>query len=90
MEKKYCCDKFKGLATGRKDYGLNIRIVKLSQSFVERGQLTFDRSFMITEGYSGGINECKKVLAIEYCPFCGTRLNKFYKSDDYVQEVVSL
>lgn len=90
VEKKYCCDKFKVLNTGPKEYGLNIRIVKLSQSFVERGQLSINRSFMITEGYGGKITECKKAFAIEYCPFCATRLDRFYKSDDYVQEIVNL
>ncbi len=69
--------------------GLNIRIVGLSKTFQERGQLNIDRSFMITEGYSGEIEDCPKRIVITFCPFCGTNLRAFYKSMDYIQEVMN-
>lgn len=87
---KYCCDKFRFLNSGVKNMGLNIRIVKLSKEFIERGNLDFDKSFLITEGYSNTIDECSQKIAINFCPFCGSNLKKFYKSDDYIQEIIKL
>lgn len=69
--------------------GLNIRIVKFSQEFVERGELKRDKGFYITEGYEGKLFDCVKMVAINYCPFCGSDLESQYKSDEYVQELIA-
>jgi hypothetical protein len=87
---KFCCDQFKIFYSGPNEFGLNIRIVKLSDAFVKRGQLNFNKSFLITEGYTNTINDCKKTMTIQFCPFCGRELKKFYGSNDYVQEIIDL
>jgi hypothetical protein len=87
--KKFCCEKFRFHYSGDKGMGLNIRIIKLSKEFIQRGQLKIDKSYFITEGYSGDIFECQKKIAIKYCPFCGTNLETMYNSDDYVQEIAN-
>jgi len=28
------------------------------------------------------------MFVMNYCPFCGQKLSDFYKSDDYVQEII--
>ena len=87
---KFCCDKFRFFYSGEKTMGLNIRIVKMSKDFVSRTGLNFDKNYFITEGYSNAIEECKKKIAIDFCPFCGSDLKRIYRSDDYVQEVVKI
>jgi hypothetical protein len=69
--------------------GLNVRIVGFSKAFQERAQLNIDRNFIITEGYSGKIEDCAKKIIINFCPFCGTELRVFYKEVSYIQEVMS-
>jgi hypothetical protein len=55
MMEKFCCDTFHILYSRDKVMGLNIRIIKLSKEFIQRGQLSIDKSYFITEGYSGDI-----------------------------------
>lgn len=86
--KRFCCKKFQFFYSGEKALGLNIRVIKLSKEFIQRGQLDFDRNFLITEGYLGKVNDCKKVMVIKYCPFCGKELIKLYSDEEYVQEVM--
>jgi hypothetical protein len=87
---KFCCDKFMVLYQMEKQFGLNIRIIKLSDQFVARGDLNFNKSFLVTEGYPGSIVECKKTMTLNFCPFCGVQLNKYYKDDRYAQEIVTI
>jgi hypothetical protein len=87
---EFCCDKFKFFYLGNKSSGLNIRIVQLSKEFIERAGLTFDKSYFITEGYDGLIEDCKKKISINYCPFCGRELRKKYFKDEYVQEIMKI
>jgi hypothetical protein len=87
--KKFCCAKFQFFYSGDKSMGLNIRIVKLGDDFIARGQLDFDKSFMITEGYSGAIDQGTKKMIIQFCPFCGNELKRYYKNDEYVQETIN-
>lgn len=68
--------------------GLNIRVVKLSNAFVKRGQLKSDKSFLITEGYPDTIEECKKKIVIHFCPFCGERLMDWYHDEVYVTDTM--
>lgn len=85
---KYCCDKFRFLYSGEKTMGLNVRIVGFSKTFKERAQLKIDRNFIITEGYSGKIEDCPKKMVINFCPFCATDLRSFYKDVSYIQEIM--
>lgn len=68
--------------------GLNVRIVGFSKTFKERAQLNIDRNFIVTEGYSGNIDDCPKKMVIYFCPFCGTDLRNFYKDVSYIQEII--
>lgn len=85
---KFCCDKFQFLYSGEKSMGLNIRVIQFSKGFMERAQLEFDKSYLITEGYNDSILDCKKKVAIEFCPFCGSNLRSIYANKDFVQETV--
>lgn len=87
MIKRFCCSKFQFHYLGDKQMGLNIRIVKLSKEFMERGQLKFNKNYLITEGYSENILECKSMV-IQFCPFCGTELKSIYGDDEYTQETI--
>ena len=88
MKNKYCCDKFSFINSGEKNFGINIRIIKLSKEFIERGQLDNKMIFLLTDGYEK-IDECKR-LVINYCPFCGTKLDTFYFDEIYIQEEIDL
>jgi hypothetical protein len=70
--------------------GINIRIVKFSNEFIQRGRLKFNKGYFMTEGYSNDLFDGHKIIAIKYCPFCGTDLKVMYNSDDYVQETINL
>ena len=70
MSKKYCCESFQWRIDAPSHMGLNIRVVQ---------KPTKSLSFFITEGYL--INSKKiKQFRIEFCPFCGKNLNKFYRN----------
>lgn len=89
--KKICCNKFEFFYSADKTWGLNIRVIKLSDKFKERGDIKIDKAFFITEGYEGEICGKEKSVAINYCPFCGTKLQKFYgKDDSYVHEIMDI
>jgi len=80
---KYCCERFKSAHNMPSYYGMNIRIVKyLPEELVDKKNLY---RYYITRGY----DETEKQIAsfnVAYCPFCGTSLFKYYKSDEYVNE----
>jgi hypothetical protein len=87
---EFCCKKFQFYYTGEKTMGLNIRIAKLDKEFIKRSNLDFDKSYFITEGYTGSIDECKKKIVINFCPFCGKELKRIYYKDEYVQEIITV
>lgn len=89
--KKFCCNSFHFFYSSEKNYGLNIRTIKLTPAYIEKAQLKDSLVFYITEGYSTNIEDCEKKTVIFYCPFCGKNLQKQYgKNDDYVQEVIDI
>lgn len=48
-----------------------------------------DKGFVITSGYTISVNDRETSrMIINYCPFCDQKLSDFYKSDDYVQEII--
>ena len=84
--KKYCCDSFRFYCEIDKNMGLNFRIIKLSQDFVDRGYFGNNKyRYIITDGYQN-FNTSVKKLVIEFCPFCGKELKKNYCSDEFVNE----
>lgn len=70
--------------------GLNVRVIRLSKALVRNGKLSSNKSVMLTEGYSGNIDDCQKRIVIQFCPFCGTNLKYIKKNDLYIQEDMEL
>jgi hypothetical protein len=92
-EKKYCCEKFSFFNRPENDMALNIRIVKYIGDFRDKmlmlNSKANDKGFVITSGYKKSINDAGTMrMVISTCPFCAQKLSDFYKSDDYVQEII--
>ncbi|UPK67194.1 hypothetical protein [Chitinophaga filiformis] len=86
MEKKFCCEKFRFRYEGNSEMGLNFRIIKLSQNFLDRGYWGDNvYRYYITEGYHV-FDDKIKAIVMEFCPFCGKKLKSIYKSDEYINE----
>ncbi len=92
--KKTCCNKFKHLLEGESSFGLNIRVIKSSNSFINESKkrgFSFQKkdskyNFILTEGYNGKLDNQGQSTFINFCPFCGINLKKFYKNDIYINE----
>ena len=89
----FCCEYFKILTKAEKTYGLNIRIIKLSDRYIENSKkrdiLIGENelfNFIITESYSGILGNKKQSLFINYCPFCGKKLKEYYSMDKFINE----
>ena len=93
MSKKFCCEKLSFFGRPENNMALNFRIIKSAGIIREKLLLlnpkANDKSYVITSGYKNSIHdEGTMRMVIDYCPFCGQKLSDFYKSDDYVQEVI--
>lgn len=91
--KKFCCENFRFYNSGDNIMGPNFRIVKYIGKFRENMLLlnpnANEKGFISTSGYNKSVNEIEaKMFVMNYCPFCGQKLSDFYKSDDYVQEII--
>ncbi len=86
--KEYCCEKFCVLNGSEKNFGLNIRVVKIPEMVFNTMNMQFNKVVFITEGYFDEIDTCNKKVMIEFCPFCGSSLNYLKFDDSYVQENV--
>lgn len=84
---KFCCDKFQFFYSGETQTGLNIRVVKpkFDKTLYSKLFKSDDLSFFITEGYVKN-DSPNKLMVIQYCPFCGGNLKRFYKDDKYINE----
>ncbi len=70
-----------------REYGLNFRVIKLSDKFIKRGEIKGSPfRFLITGGYSE-MNENTMKMFIDYCPHCGRELSARYNSDEYINEI---
>ena len=81
---KYCCEKFEINHGFPNTTAPNIRMVKfepIPKAGVEKSHC----SFFITMGYDK-FSIRLPTMMINFCPFCGTNLKKFYTSEDYVNE----
>ncbi len=88
-----CCSKMEGLYKAQSSYGINFRVIKNSTRFIEESkkrEVFIDSNeyrYVLTDGYSGKLSsEETKILFIEYCPFCGKKLEKVFKSDTQINE----
>jgi hypothetical protein len=72
--------------------GLNVRIIKISDEFILKGeQRGFPHKgskyrFILTEGYPDKLKFDNQHLLINFCPFCGKKLQKLYSKDEFVNE----
>lgn len=80
--KNYCCEQFRFFYEGENHMGLNIRIIKLN-SDSKRVKDTPYR-YVLTDGYVN-FSSAKKMV-INFCPFCGGKLNLIYNSESYINE----
>lgn len=80
---KFCCEKFRNRVEFRKEEGLNIRIIKFTESELLDKEKRY--RFFITPGYTDSDRNVM-TLNIAYCPFCGQNLFQFYSSDEYINE----
>ena len=84
LKKEFCCEKFEANVKSPNTTAPNIRIVKLEPLHIH-GDDTSHYVFYITMGYEKfGLR--LPMMMISFCPYCGTNLNKFYRTDDYVNE----
>ena len=80
----FCCERFEIHYSFPRSHGLNIRVVKYSESeLLDKFNLF---RFYITNGYQVDETNIPN-LNIAFCPFCGTNLFNYYKSDEYINEV---
>jgi hypothetical protein len=88
---KYCCVKFESYHKLHNQTRPNIRIVKYTSDFlinsVEVGnKLRSPYRFYITFGYEKFEIDMLSIF-IEYCPFCGVDLFKFYTKEEFANEI---
>ena len=75
--------------------GLNIRIIQPSVSFnieaKKREVFLINKKniykYIMTEGYSGTLGKKGQFSFIDFCPFCGKNLSKFYNDVSYINEI---
>jgi hypothetical protein len=98
---KYCCEKFEESHRRNRQSSPNIRIVKfVSEELIDRSPVSrlakgiefyYEDTrnspfrFYISIGYEKFRPDIP-AFNIDFCPFCGTNLYTFYKSDEYANE----
>lgn len=90
---EFCCPNFEGNYLIKNGFAPNIRIVKFTSEFLisQSTNKVFkskrnDLRYFVTLGY----DEFKldlPLMNINYCPYCGTNLYKFYNKDEYANEI---
>lgn len=98
---KFCCSKFEGSYYVNNSFGINIRIIKFSSDFLikqggayisklgEEYRINTKRNdirFYMTMGYEKFSFDLAMVN-INFCPYCGTNLHKYYDKDEYANEI---
>jgi len=89
--KKFCCEKFETYYKTNNQSAPNIRIVKYTSEYLlkstkDLGKYKIPYRYYITYGYEIFQIDMLAIF-IEYCPFCGTDLYDFYKTDEYANEI---
>lgn len=82
---KFCCKRFQSFLDLKHQTGPNIRIIKLDPKIFPDLKAKKMYSFYITVGYSEGEKGVARMM-ISHCPFCGRALERYYASDEYVNE----
>ena len=100
---EFCCDTFESYYLIRNTAAPKIRIVKFKSDFLTNTDVAYirkhgkeikikkrrkDFSFFISSGpYETFYMLNNPLVVINFCPFCGTNLHKFYKEDQYANEI---
>jgi hypothetical protein len=84
MYRKYCCARFGIRHEVSREEGINLRIVKPYPEYRMDTHNVY--RFYLTPGYKEGQKKVVNHISIRYCPFCGTDLYGFYRSDFYINE----
>ena len=82
---RYCCDFFKRDCSVHHKAQPNIRIIKIDKKQIPQIDDNYPYRFYLTVGYEKGEKNVP-LRSFKYCPYCGTNLYNFYKSDDYINE----
>lgn len=85
MEKKYCCSGFRIDVELDKRACPNVRIIKLDSKEVKGINPDYPYRFYLTTGYNPGDYQVPSRM-LNFCPYCGTNLYRFYRSDKYINE----
>lgn len=83
MNMTYCCDKFQWDCEVNHVCSTNIRVIKIDPKYGIESESPY--RFFITAGYETGQKNVPSRM-ITYCPYCGTNLYSFYRSDEYINE----
>ncbi len=83
---KYCCRNFEGDCKVDRRARPNIRIVKIDINQVPEIDPKYPYRFYFTIGYHDNEKNVPSRF-LTYCPYCGKNLFKFYRSDEYVNEL---
>lgn len=84
MTRKYCCARLGIRHEVPREEGMNLRVIKKDPEFILDPNTEY--RFFLTPGYKEGQQKALRYINIRYCPFCGTDLYVFYRSDVYVNE----
>ena len=82
---KYCCRHFESDCNVDRRARPNIRIVKVDTMEVGGIDPNFPYRFYFTIGYEENEKNVPSRF-INFCPYCGSDLYKFYGSDVYINE----
>lgn len=81
---KFCCNNFEGSYYIGNSFGINIRIVKFTSNLLisQSGKT----KFFMTMGYDKfSLNLA--MVNMNFCPYCGIKLDDFYKNERYANEI---
>lgn len=85
MKKKYCCPSFERDSNLDKSIEFNIRIIKIEVRKFLGIKKEYPYRFYQCLGYEDG-EKGVSLRELHFCPFCGVKLKKRYRSDHFVNE----
>lgn len=89
MKSSICCNKFEyHLKSNTSEFvnlGMSISIIKLSLKMRTILGHKYEYKAFIVQKSEDNFEEVLK-WAIDYCPFCGSKLSKHYYNDKYINE----
>jgi len=88
MKNKFCCIDTEARWSLNRSGGINFRVFKTDYVNSYEPEMLPPYQYYMTSGYKlGDRGKDVMVIKVNYCPFCGSRLSKFYNSDFFVNEM---